>query len=397
MKKFIAIVASAVLAMSAFSLVACDITPNDEDNVKLPSAPAGNYEEVDTSDPAKKEEFVEEVKQKFDITKIFGDMTSENWSFGLAADITAKAEASITGHNVQTGPDTTTDITMSGNVTLNSSSKVKISAATDAEALLPFDILASVDANVKGNVNLPDMIYQSMGEQASTIKSLITDFDYTAKAYLDNEYLYASIPTKIVSVIPEEAGIPASGKIKVPLEMISGGMGSDVPDISYGETGIKLTDDAVEEVPGMDVSSYVSTILAMLEQYNVSVSVSTDNGYTVKLNAGLESVYALIADLVPIEGATADTIAELVAEYGKVSTCEIEAYISIDAEGMFSGLGIALNVAATANVKAGALGEFAPAMTGSAKLKYGVSVSKYDGTVTLPSDLSSYVDVTAAE
>ena len=395
MKKFIAIVASAVLAVSAFSLVACDNT-SDEDNIKLPSAPSGNYEEVDTSDPAKKEEFLDELGQKFDVTKMFGDIASENWSFGLASDINAKVEASIVGHNVQTGPDTTTDISMSGNVSVTSSSKVKLSAATDEDALLPFNILAAASGNIKGNINLPDMIYASMGEQASTIKSLITNFDYTAKTYIDNEYLYASIPEKLLGLFPEDAGVPASGKIKLPLEELFGGMMDKDPDYdySYSGTGIKLLDDAIVENPGMDISSYIDTFFSMLGQYNVSVSVSTDNGYTVKLNAGIDSVYALVADLIG-DGATEETVKELVAQYGNVSSCKIEAYLSVDDNGLFNGLGLGLYVAATANVKAGSIGEYAPALTGSAKVQLGVSFARYDGAITLPSDLSSYVDVTA--
>ena len=392
MKKFIAIVASAVLAMSAFSLVACDNT-NDDDSIALPSAPSGNYEEVDTTDTAKKEEFLNTVTTKFDVNKMFGDVESADWSFGLASDINAKVEASVTEHNIPTDDYKISDITVSGNVSAASSSKIKVSANTDPNALLPFKIAASADANIKGNINLPDSIYEGMGKQADTVKSLISNFDYTTKTYLDNEYLYASLPAKLVSYLP--AGLPANGKIKMPIDNIFGDKREE-NNSSYNELATKLIDGTIDGSVKIDVTKYVTMMLDVLAQYKVSVSVSTDNGYTVKLNAGLDCVFEIVANLIG-NGVTADTVAHLVGSYGKVRTCNIEAYLSVDSDGLFSGLGIGLDIAASAKIQIGNLGAYSPSLSGSLSVQYGLNFSRFYGEITLPSDLNSYVDVTTIE
>ena len=373
MKKLVAIAASAVLAVSAIAFAACSNNNGDE-AAKLPQAPSGKYEEVDTTDAEKKEELVETATEKFDLTKMFGDMSAQGWSFGLASDRTVKFEASGKMLGVLSASGQTEDVNFNANVALTDAMKVKAVASGTADSTVPVNLSAAEEMKIKGSADLPDMVYLMLGKQGDTIKELVKSFDYTVSEYLDSGKVYYNVPSDVVEKLPEDVKLPEDGKFM----MDNTGMLSHLEIPLFGNLQI-------------NVGQYVEMVIGMMNAFDVSVSVSTDNGYTVKLNAGLESAYKFAADRLGMPEAALEG---LVGGYVKdISTCKIEAYLSVDEDGLFRGLGVSLNVAASTELAAGKIALGSPAINASAKLQIGFSVSKFDGNIQLPSDLDSYVDI----
>ena len=386
MKRFLAIAASAVLAVSALAFTACT-DKNDDNENNLPAPPKGNYEEVDMTKPENQEELIETATQKFDLNKMFGDVTASDWSFYLAADFTYNIDisAKIKDFDMGKGPE---DLEMSAKSDATESLKLKVSKNSDTDAELPVDIIAAMEAKQTAKINLPDFVYAQMGESGAMIKDLYSDFDYSANAYLANEYLYANIPADLVSKLPQEAGIPSGGKFKISLADMMGGSGY------YNFGTLDVVEDTVAGPFDLDLSEYIKLVLGMMVEYDVKVSVSTDNGYAIKLNAGIGTVYKVAAK---ISDQPELTIKSLVEGYvTDISKCEIEAYLAVDTNGLFKGLGLSVNLAASTDLKAGDISTGSPAINGSGTIQMGISFSKYDGVILLPSDLDSYVELSGS-
>ena len=388
MKRFLAIAASAVLAVSAFAFTACTPDSDGEENGGVVTPPAGTYEEVDTSKSDKMEELIETASAKFDVSKMFGNLEASDWAFGFKVDLTVKAEVSANFTGVKTEDGDLKNFAMSGKTNSTETLKLNLSWNSDPDAFIPVNILGSLDAKQTVELNLPDFIYDQMDkEEAAMLKDLYSDFDYTANAYLDNEYVYAKLPEGLVSKLPEEAGIPKNGKFKVAYADMFGSNGDYDYDYSPATAPVEESQSSPFE---MDISKYVGMVLGMMKEYGVKVSVSTDHGYAIKLNAGVETVYKAVAEATDMTEYAVKTMVE--GYVTDLKTCSIEAYIAVDENGVFSGLGLSLNVDAATDLEAGALGNYAPAVSGSAKVSIGLNIAKYDGKVTLPTDLDSYVN-----
>ena len=381
MKKLIAIAASAVLAMGAFAFTACSPATPEDPTGAIPPAGFDNYEEVDVSSEEKKQEFVEELSTRINPELLFGDMTKSDWSFGLAEDAAVKAEVSIDMDELK----------ISGNVELKEALKAKLSvpASETEESFIPFGIKMSAEIGANGNVNLPELIYSQMGEQGPLVKSLLTNFDYSAKAYLDNEYVYASLSSSILSKLPEEAGLPESGKFKAPLSLIMGGGDYNEPDYD-NDPGITyaLTN---EVTPDDETAAMIEQVITILKQYSVSVAVSTDAGYSVKLTAGTDTVLAILGDVADEEVVT--TLKQVVT----FKTCALTAYLAVDENGVFQQVSLGLNIDLSVKASAGTLGNGSPNIEGSAKLEASLNITKFDGEIKFPTDIDSYVDLFAEE
>lgn len=373
MKKFLAISASAVMALSVFAFSACtDNTDKGAENL--------TYTEVDLSTEEAKAEFLEELTTNINPEKLFGDTKAEGFSYGLASDVKLSAEVNATAKAVPVSETETKDLSAYVKVELGESLQYKFSEK---------DVLLSSKTNVKYNTNIADEIYAlvalylEMPEgSVETLKTVFASGDYTLNEYIDGEYLYVEYPESIVGLLPEEIQgfLPEGGKLKIAFSDLAGFGSGDNNDSYYSST-----EDAYDE--GMETVNMIEYIFNIIETCNVKIAVSKENGYALKVSADKDSIVKLIKQT-PAAAYWAQV--EQVATF---NTCALTAYLAVDENGLFKEVTVKAELNATVNMVADLIMEGIPAINGSVKLSLEASVKSYDGTVNLPSDLDSFKKV----
>lgn len=382
MKKFIAVAASAVLAFGAFTFAACN--PSDGELSKQPDG-FKNYEEVDTSSEEKKQEFAQEISQKIDVNKMFGDVGAENWAFGLSGQFKISSEANVT--LTVSEENMTSQIVIGGNISSEQTMKSRFTA-NKAENLmpdipgldisLPVSVAAEASSSLKGNLEIPDRIYNEFLPEMPFIKDLLTDFDYSISQYIDNDNIYMQLPVAAIEKLPAEMQgvLPENGRVKAPFGALLGGMGGLIPS-TYAE---------LPEIPsgGEDLD-----ILSLLDKYSVKVAVSKDAGYSLKLTAGKDVVAAVLADEslgIPQEVVT------MINSGIEFNACSLTVYLAVDENGLFKQANLSIDIDLNADVSD--IPAELTAVKGGFKLSVEMSYAKYDGEVTAPAEPETYTDIT---
>ena len=368
MKKFLAIAASAVLAFGALSFTACGNGGEQQSAADL------TYTEVDLSTPEKKSAFIEEVTTKMNFDTMFGDTTAENYSLGLAADMNYNIDMSATVKDVPVSEAVSKDLSASAKLDFGGSTKVKVSADGS--------LLGESQTAVKLNATLPDEFYSmvEMPKQAEEmVKALINNFDYSLTEYIGNGYLYAQFPQSFMDLLPAEVAgmLPESGKIKIPLDM-----GEVVPPVVKSYSAAPSVDSQTALIVGQ--------VMEMLVSFGVNVATSTQNGFAIRLTADKNAVMSVLGAVTGEPQAVA-----MIEQLATFNTCALTAYLAVDANGMFKEVGINIDLDASVNIAANLFGEGSPAISGALKVSVGMSVKTFDGDITLPSDLDTYVDMSS--
>lgn len=370
MKKILAISASAVMAFSLLAFTACDKN-TDKGLEDL------TYTDVDLSSEQKKEEFLEEVSTNIDFSKIFGDTTAEGYTFGLAADLNLGAKVSVTAKGFG---ENGADLTVSADVEVGESLKIKTSAEST---------LLSSTSTVKYSTSIPNDVYDLLGEigaPVETLKTVLPSGNYTLSEYMDGEYVYIDCPKNIIELLPEGT-LPESGKIKLPL----GGYEDDYEQ-DFVVSGYAVVDDDYDYEEDYEVD-VVGNMLALLESCNVKISVSKENGYALKLTADKDAVINVIVATTPLTK-------EALGEIATFNTCALSLYFGVDENGVFKGATVKADVDVKITLAEGTFDDMVeglPAFEGTVKLNLDLDVKKYDGEVSLPSDLNSYVELSFSD
>lgn len=347
MKKFLAIAASAVMTFGVASFAACG---GNGDVTKM------NYKSVDVSTEEKKAEFMEEVTTNIKPDTMFGDTSATDFSYGFAYAMNYGFDVSAS----------VGDMSFSAKVDGNVDNDIKISAG---------DVLVAGTSAIKSNVQLPEGL--EIDAEAKAIIDFISNMDLTAKQYLDGEYMYAELPQSYIDALPSEvAGMfPENGKVKISLGDIAGNL--SIADYD-AETEVNQT------------AELVAGVMGMLINYDVKIETSTDSGYAIKLTADKDAILNIIGDM------TGETsISTMVNTFATFNACELSAYLAVDKDGMFKEVAIILNLDVKVNIPANTLGDDVPAISADAKANIDMSVKTFNGTVTLPTDLTDYTDLTA--
>lgn len=283
---------------------------------------SGNYKE------ATAEEAVEEL-EKVELSGLFGDVTASDWSFGLA--LTAEQSASVSGKadgdSVTASESAAAEYKM---VVSKTSTGVDVKGAGEASFSYVYSIPASF----------------SEGEVAEE-----GEFEFETNVYNDANNAYFTYDDTNYYM---EMGL--GGMITYALTMFSAGT-VDMSDLDY---------DAED-------------IAALMEQYNMTLSMDASSGLKLKLSASEDTFKEYIDQWV----------SEMTEGYGynvtyELNTATLDVYFAIDANGQFSGFGVNYNVNATVNI---AFSDSGKTHSGSFTLKSsgGIMLSAYTGTVTLPS------------
>lgn len=335
MKKFIAAIAGTLL-LGAFALSACG---GDKPEGEI----EGKYVEVTSAE-------LTEKLNKITPEKLFGDTSSEDWSFGFefTSDIEVKTD-------LKTKQGETDEQLIKLNVEEESTFKATLSrpeGQTDGGPCLK----AQNSNKLKGKIGKSDIL---------GIEEDI-DFDYTVSLHADGEYLYFQLPDMSDLPLPFEI---AEGKFKVPVEYVFSAVANILPN-TVSRTG--------EAVSGL------------LTEYNLKAYVDESDGLKIKISADEQSLYAALDKVAGIP-------AETVKGFAAFNTFAIDLYFETAEDGKFERAGFVADIDGTLTAEAGELGEGAPALNGTVKFEADVALKKFSGEIVIPSEneLEEYIDITA--
>ncbi|MDE7182266.1 MAG: hypothetical protein K2O41_04440 [Clostridia bacterium] len=366
MKKFLAVIASVILAISMLAFTGC------KDKESNPNVIDGNYKEA-TAEQVKNE------LSKVDFSNAFGNVEANDYKLGLELS-----------ENLSIVMDTTVN-GISANYSIGTDTNYKL-VCTDLENL---KISGSGYANVSGKLTA------SAGKQKETL-----DLSLKTNVYNDSEYAYIDLyEVKGFDIMYE--GLTTM-KVKASFEDLIdfiGGIGGPVD----GDTNLTPADEIIvspdesEEggeiiaVPGMDINA----LLGMLDQLKIKVALDTDNGLKAKISFTKESYEAILA--LAESGAEEDEMGDIVESIAMlkdaltVNTLNIDIYVAFDANGLFTGFAVDCNIDVKVSVDKIPdmpieLGDYAIKVTGGMNLKL------YNGDITLPTGLATdkkYIDIFA--
>ena len=371
MKKVLAIVLSLVLALSLVAFVACDNTPG-----------GNNFHEVDLEDQDTREEFVNALAEKVDVEKLIGDPTEEGWTFGL--EETAKSKLDFDVQYSMAGTSIGA-YTAKGKVEFSENAKLKITgnSANDAP-----DFVSSTSIGLKGNVELSDSIYALLNvlsqqidvdglDIAATVKSVITNFNYEVKTYVDKDVALVEMSDGLYSKLPDFVReFLGSRKLKFDLSDLT----------SYGiSTFETTTTEGVEDFLELDteeVKQFINDFIDdVLLQYKISISVSATNGYALRITVKQESILAILDEVFnDVPANYAELVSSLKNAIG--SDTKFELTVRVDEEGAFSSIKTESRFSINLSLSTSALG------TVKAKISTSdtVEIKKFSGRISKPND-----------
>ena len=385
MKKFLAFILSLVLVFTLVAVVACD----------GPQPGGNNFQEVDLEDETPKddendlsarEKFVNTLAEKVSVDKLVGDPSEEGWTFGLAETVKSKLNFNV---DLAIGGMPAGIYTAKGDVTTSQNSKVVFKGnGPDAYP----DVMSTSSITAKGNVELSEGVYALLGlftqqgsmagfDLATTLQGLITNFNYSVNAYVDNEVALISLSDGLYNKLPAFVTSILAQKIKISLAALSG-------FATYAETdGGSDSDGGADAYWGLDleeIKAYINSIIDnVLLQYKISVSVSAVNGYALKFTVTQQSILALLETVSDEFGSDSwVTYAAEVVKQSLGADTKLELVIRLDEEGAFGGMSLESKVSFNFNVEIPNFGTLKATVTATDS----VSVKKFSGTITKPSE-----------
>ena len=270
----------------------------------------------------------------FESGTLIGDVESEDWSFGAA--LSAEAEIKFTVD----GESSTTSFSLDYKLT-------GAPGETDSLALA-----GAGSFSLKGEESADMSVYND----ADNVYIDMSSAEGGAKIRMSWSALFETIGSLGGSMLP--AAMAADTQL--PAESQPGG----------SEPG--ASDTATEE------ENWFADLFLSLTEAGFKIYVDDSDGVKVKISATDSVMAALAADLGSDTGA-----AGLAFEEGAV----LDAYIAMDKDGALSQVSAVVDISATMTMEGAAVGF---ALSGN------ISVSSFDGKVELPSDLSSYMDMSGA-
>lgn len=331
-KKIAAICSAAAMTFCMFTLSAC--SDNAEYDIGVVK---GNYGAVATS------EQVDTAMKTISESAPFGDTEAADWSYGL----NFKANLGITTNFPEISSPNTI-YSMIGNVAMNTDYSLSLTKSAEA---------GDFGLDVKGKGSLA-VNAEAGGEKLSM----------NANVYNDSAYAYLDVAAN--------GEMPAS-KIKLSLNDLMGEIGGILP----GETPDSgdLPSDGNDTEEGGETGSEIGTenIFNNLTELGFNVYIDESDGLKLKMSATRETF-----DMILQQAGLAD---------GGVSFNQsvFDVYFSLDADGNFEkfGMKLGLNLAVPLMEATAA----SAAQVATIGISCGISVTAFNGTVTLPSNLDEYV------
>lgn len=340
MKKFIA-TATGTLLLCTFALCACGSGEEPAGQIK------GNYVEITSAE-------LTEKLSGLTPEKLFGDTSANDWKFGVDCTSKIEIEADIEAKN---GENSTPFV----NLDIEEQSTLKAMLSSASTALGDMSVKLQNNNKLKGKLGQSEML---------GIEEDI-DFEYSINVHADDEYLYFQIPDMSDLPLPFEV---AEGKFKMPVERLFLAVANILPNAmaraAEGDSG--ATED-------------------FLTDYGLKAYADESDGLKIKLSADKQLLYTVLEGL-GISKATAEGFATF-------NTFAIDLYFEAAESGKFERAGLVADIDGKLSIKAGDLGDDAPALSGPVKIKVDIAAKRYLGEIILPSaeQLEKYVDITASE
>lgn len=310
-KKLICAVLALMLAFGLTMFAGCDNTPS--------ATIRGNYSEVTSAEDWDK------VAKALDVNAIFGDMSKEDWKFGISL-------------NGQFGY-----------------------SQTIGDEKNSIDASAEYDLSLAAGENGPDVKGAGSFDFAMSASESNTDTSFPdsmqGEIYNDAQYFYINSGES-----DSESDMPAKMKIDYMqlLSMIMGNIPSATSDTTAPAQG--LTGEQLK---------------AMFEQLPFVLEADFSVGTKLRLSLNDEAMESLILQISGQADISAVTVEKSV----------LQIYLQLDENGAFKKATVNLGVIFEAPVSADSNEKVQTDLTGA------VSVDTFSGTVTLPTDLDSYVDI----
>ena len=368
MKKILAFVLSLVLALTLVVVVACN-----------GSQPGGNsFKEVDLTDQATREEFVNALAEKVDVEKLLnGDPTKEGWTFGVEEKASSKVDFDL---SATLGEDASEKLTAKGNVELSESAKATYKNNGTGKAP---DFAASVSLSAKGKVELNDALYDmigSLGEEylgdfdlVGTIKKLVgSNFNYKVDGYVDSEAALISLSDELYNNLPEVVtGMLGSKNFKIPFGGSSSTLAAAETETS---SGLELKQEDVKKAINTVIDNFVLP-------YKISVAVANKNGYALRLTATKASVTAVLSGVPSTTDEAQEEASWMESLLGAIDNdAKVELTVRVDKNGALSSVNLESNVKLNLNMTIEGV-----KLSGTVSVSGSVEVKKFNGTVSKPS------------
>lgn len=330
MKRTLSLITALILAFALAMFAGCG---ESSESGKIP----GNYKEPT-------EEQLNTALSSIDESKLFGDVTAEDWKFGIQANAGFSVNGEIGEEKIKISSDLSYLLAM---------------AASEQGPSLKGSGKVSADASIPGEAG------------AEETKADI-------KFYNDSEFFYISA-TGIAEGQDEIKG-------KMSFEYILGQIGGMLPMVA------EESDSETAIAPAFDIA----TLIASLEEYGIKVGLDTSNGVKIKLSATKETFDSVIEMIMGMIMGGVYTAAESeVPSFIEFTKSVLEIYIHIDKDGKF--VAVEANADIAVSVDLSALGMLAAEGSEETKATFSVkgivSVKASSKTVTLSGDLDTYPDL----
>lgn len=362
MKKILAFILSLVLVFTLVAFAAC-------------SAGGNNFKEVDLTDTETREEFVNALAEKVDVNNLIGNYAAEGWTFGLEE----KASTKLAFDKLTVTWDEA-EFSANGSVELSENAKISVKGNG---AIAEPDIAASLSLTAKGNLTLSDSIYDmfdalveeysldSMGIDSDYLKGLITNFNYSVNAYVDNEVVLISLSESLYNKLPEFITETITSRlIKITLSSLNQPATLDAAPSIDGTAQTEAIKEAINEV--------IDEIILPL---NLTVSVANSNGYAVRISASKESVAAFVDEVLYDDEELATAVKQAVGNF------KFELTVRVDKNGAFSSISSESNIKLNLDLT---FGDFA--VKGGLTMSASTEIKKFSGKVSKPTGDYQEVD-----
>lgn len=309
MKKILAVILALMLCCSFALFAACDDQPaggpggNGGGN-EATGEIEGNYEETTSEDLAT-------TLSSIDISKLLGNMESEDWSFGASVDGEVSLKVTMAEQEL--------------NATASLSYAISVAKGTSEQ--VPFDIKGKGEIKMEGVVPVSGSAGPvSEAPAADSTATAETEFSIAVTIYNDSTAFYLDVSGKA-----GDDNLDTQVKISYEniLGLISGSGMVPGPDT--------MAADASGET-GSDSANILSEVVAILDQLGVKVGVDTSDGVRIKLSADKATLNTIVQMVVQkIIGSSAAGM-EIPVTVGDGSAVDI--YFAIDKDGRFFGAAI---------------------------------------------------------
>lgn len=340
MKKILAVVLSLLLVCTFGFMVGCD-KPSDSESDDITKSEIDAVTKGDYKEPTDAE--LEQALTSISIDNLFGDMTKEDWKFGL------EVKADVSGSAINGEETYEADGSVEYKVSIaKAATGLDIKGAGAANLTLKYPM--SVSSAPEGEENTATAV--------QTVQSVLQ-----ANIYNDSEMVYLGASKKDGDAEAEELKIKISYEaIGAMLQEIIGGFDQNTQP--YAEAGTETGFDQV---------------LATMKQLGIKVLMDNSDGIKIKISAdknALNNILLMVLQLVgdselPMAGDASQT-PQLPVSISDQSKVEI--YFVVDKDGKFVAFASKAELGATVTVED---------QTGQINAKASISVLSKDITVSL--------------